>query len=320
MKKTVLILVIAMMATLVAACGSNKTDSSNGSTSTGAEANNTAEEIVIKHELGETPVKKNPSKVVVFSYGVVDSLDKLGIDIAALPKNNLPPYLKKFEDEKYVNAGGLKEPDFETIHGLKPDLIIIAGRQASSYEEFKEIAPTIYMDIDTDRYMESFKENAETIGKIFGKESEVQAELAKIDTDIKQLNEKVTAANKNALIILANDGKISAYGANSRFGIIHDVFGFPPVDPDIKVSTHGDPVSFEYIVEKDPDYLFVIDRGAVVGGESSAKQVVENELVMKTKAYKEGHIVYLDPSYWYLSGGGLISVEEMVKEVGAAIQ
>lgn len=320
MKKTVLILVIAMMATLVAACGSNKTDSSNGTTPTGAEANNTAEEIVIKHELGETPVKKNPSKVVVFSYGVVDSLDKLGVEIAALPKNNLPPYLKKFEDEKYVNAGGLKEPDFETIHGLKPDLIIIAGRQSSSYEEFKEIAPTIYMDIDTNRYMESFKENAETLGKIFGKESEVQAELAKIDTDIKQLNEKVTAANKNALIILANDGKISAYGAGSRFGIIHDVFGFPPVDPDIKTSTHGDPVSFEYIVEKDPDYLFVIDRGAVVGGESSAKQVVENELVMKTKAYKEGHIVYLDPSYWYLSGGGLVSVEAMVQEIGAAIQ
>lgn len=94
MKKTVLILVIAMMATLVAACGSNKTDSSNGSTSTGAEANNTAEEIVIKHELDETTVKKNPSKVVVFSYGVVDSLDKLGVDIAALPKNSLPPYLK----------------------------------------------------------------------------------------------------------------------------------------------------------------------------------------------------------------------------------
>lgn len=95
-----------------------------------------------------------------------------------------------------MNAGGLKEPDFEAIHALKPDLIIIAGRQASSYEEFKAIAPTIYMDIDTDRYMESFKENAENLGKIFNKESEVQAELAKIDGDIKQLNEKVTASNK----------------------------------------------------------------------------------------------------------------------------
>lgn len=320
MKKTVMILVIAMMATLVAACGSNKTDSSNGSTTTGADANKPVEEIVVQHELGDTPVKKNPSKVVVFSYGIVDSLDKLGVDIAALPKNSLPPYLNKFEDEKYVNAGGLKEPDFEKIHSLKPDLIIIAGRQASSYDEFKEIAPTIYMDIDTNRYMDSFKEHMETLGKIFNKESEVQAELAKIDMDIKQLHEKVTAVNQNALIIMANEGKISAYGTGSRFGIIHDVFGFPTADADIKTSTHGNPVSFEYIVEKNPDYLFIVDRGAAVGGESSAKQVVENELVKTTKAYKEGHIVYLDPNYWYLSGGGLVSVEEMVKEVGAAIQ
>lgn len=320
MKKTVLILLIAMMATLVAACGSNKSDSSNGSASTGADANQAAEAFDITHELGVTKVKKNPSKVVVFSYGVVDSLDKLGVEIAGLPKNSLPPYLKKYEDAKYVNAGGLKEPDFEAIHGMKPDLIIIAGRQADSYDKFSEIAPTIYMDIDTKRYMESYKENAQTLGKIFNKEAEVQAELAKIDESVKTLNDKVKAANKNALIILANDGKISAYGAGSRFGIIHDVFGFTPVDPNIKTSTHGNPVSFEYIVEKNPDYLFVVDRGAVVGGTSSAKQVVENDLVKSTKAYKEGHIVYLDPNYWYLSGGGLISVEEMVKEVDGAMK
>lgn len=64
----------------------------------------------------------------------------------------------------------------------------------------------------------------------------------------------------------------------------------------------------------------MVDRGAAVGGQSSAKQTVENELVKKTNAYKNGNIVYLDPNYWYLSGGGLISVAEMVKEVDNAIQ
>jgi iron complex transport system substrate-binding protein len=74
-------------------------------------------------------------------------------------------------------------------------------------------------------------------------------------------------------------------------------------------------------VETDPDYLFVVDRGAVVeGGESSAKQVVENELVQGTKAYKEGNIVYLDPNYWYLSGGGLMSTAEMVKEIDKGLK
>jgi len=129
------------------------------------------------------------------------------------------------------------------------------------------------------------------------------------------VKKKAEEANKNALILLANEGKVSAFGPGSRFGLIHDVLGFKPVDPNIEVSTHGQSVSFEYILEKNPDYLFVVDRTAVVGGKTNAKDTVENELVKKTKAYQEGHIVYLDPNFWYLSGGGLVSVREMIEEV-----
>jgi iron complex transport system substrate-binding protein len=43
-------------------------------------------------------------------------------------------------------------------------------------------------------------------------------------------------------------------------------------------------------------------------------------LVKNTNAFKDGHIVYLDPDYWYLSGGGLESIQEMIKEVDKSIQ
>lgn len=58
----------------------------------------------------------------------------------------------------------------------------------------------------------------------------------------------------------------------------------------------------------------------VAGGESSAKQIVENSLVKKTKAVKEGNVVYLSPDYWYSAGSGLVSVPEMVKEVEEALK
>lgn len=320
-KKLSVILMSLLVAILAAACGSNNSGQPGGeSTAAGSGAVAQSEELTVKHELGETTVKKNPQKVVVFDFGTLDSLDKLGVEVAALPKSNLPPYLSKYKDEKYVNVGSLKEPDFEKISEVEPDLIIISSRQASMYEEFKKIAPTIYLGIDTKRYMESFAENAKTLGIIFDKQAVVEEELKKLDESIKKLHEKATASNKNALILLANDGKVSAYGPGSRFGLIHDVFGFRPVDTNIESSTHGQSISFEYIVEKNPDYLFVVDRGAVVGGQSSAKLVVENELVKNTKAYKEGHVVYLDANYWYLSGGGLISVAEMVKEVEAGLK
>lgn len=317
-KKLVVIFLSIIMAIVVAACGT--TGSGTSENSSAAEAPKVSEELTIKHPLGETKVKKNPQKVVVFDFGVLDSLDKMGVNVTGVPQANIPPYLEKYKDAKYTNVGSLSEPDFEKINAIGPDLIIISGRQSKAYEELTKIGPTIFMGLDNAKYMESFKQNAATLGTIFDKASFVQEELAKVDDAIKKVNEKAVASGKNALIILANGGKISAYGPSSRFGIIHDVLGFAPVDKNIEVSTHGQSIAVEYVVEKDPDYLFVIDRDAAVGSGASAKQVVENELVKRTKAFKDGNIVYLDPNYWYLSGGGFISVAEMVKEVEAGLK
>ncbi|EUJ31248.1 periplasmic binding protein [Listeria floridensis FSL S10-1187] len=276
-----------------------------------------SKEITVKHELGKTTVKQNPEKVTVFDFGTLDTLEKLGLSskVAALPKQNLPKYLKAFDTDKAVDAGGLKEPDFEAINNAGSDLNIISGRQSDSYDKFSEIAPTIYLGLDTSNYLDSFHANVKTIGKIFNKEKEAEAELDKIDSQIKEVKD-AAPKDKTGLIILANDGKISAYGSGSRFGLIHDVLGVKPVDMSIKASTHGQSISMEYISEKNPDYIYVIDRGAAVGGESSAKKTVENDLVKTTNAYKTGKIIYLNPEYWYLSGGGLESVSEMVKEIG----
>ncbi|WP_103104842.1 siderophore ABC transporter substrate-binding protein [Brevibacillus reuszeri] len=326
-KKFIMLFMAVLLAVFTAACGSNSaapaTQTSGAGASTDAtkapEAAKESEEITIKHKLGEAKLKKNPQTVVAFDYGVLDSLDKLGIEVTGVAQASVPPYLAKFKDAKYKNIGGLKEPDFEKINAMKPDVIFISGRQQDAYEELNKIAPTIFLGVDTSKYMESFTENMKTLGTIFGKEAQVDEELAKINDSIKQLNEKATASGKNALIVLANEGKISAYGAGSRFGILHDVFGFTPVDKNIEVSTHGQSVSFEYVAEKDPDYLFVVDRdGAVATNKdavSPAKKVIENDLVKNTKAFKNGNIIYLDSNYWYLSGGGLVSTANMADEV-----
>lgn len=319
MKKLLLIAFTLMMAAFLAACGADEeaTDSKTAAADT-KEAS--TETVTVTHELGETTFDKNPEKVVVFDFGILDSMDKLGIEaVAGVPQANIPSYLEKYADaEKYENVGTLKEADFEAIHAMDPDLIIISGRQAAMYEEFTDIAPTIHLGVDTTKYMESFESNMNTLGEIFGKEDEVKEELAAIETQIEEV--KASATDEKALIVLANEGKVSAYGAASRFGIIHDVFGVKQADEGIEASTHGQSISFEYILETNPDMMFVVDRNAAVGTDASAKDSLENELVQKTTAYKEDKIIYLDPDYWYLSGGGLQSVSEMVKEIQSAFE
>lgn len=316
MKKYIFGLLIAAVAVLVVGCGSNS-ESPESTENKSDEAE--AETVVVEHELGTTEVAKNPENVVVFDFGVLDILDILGIEIAGLPQHLVPSYLEKYSSDDYANVGSLKEPDFETIAEINPDLIVISARQAELYDQFQEIANTVYLELDTTRYMDSFKENVAIIGEIFDKEQEVEEELASIEDSIAELKQKAEEDGQNALIILANDDKISAYGPNSRFGLIHDVFGIPAVDENIEVSTHGMNVSFEYVVEQDPDLLYVVDRSAAIG-EGTSEQLVENTLMERTKAYQNDNIFYLDPEYWYLSGGGLVSVAEMIKEIDASLK
>ncbi|MGJ3206044.1 siderophore ABC transporter substrate-binding protein, partial [Geobacillus thermoleovorans] len=249
-----------------------------------------------------------------YDFGVLDTLDRLGVNVTGLPQMNVPSYLEKYKSGGYENVGSLQEPDFEKLSEIQPDVIFISGRQAKLYDKLSEIAPTVYMAVDTKNYLDSFSSNMRLFGQIFDKKDEVAAELENIQKQIDSV--KAKAGDKKALIILTTGGKVSAYGKGSRFGIIHDVLGVQAVDPNLKADTpHGQNVSFEYIAEQNPDYLFVIDRDAVVEGKPTAKQTIENALVKKTKAYQNGHIVYLDPNYWYLSGGGLTSVSEMIKQV-----
>lgn len=318
MKKWLLIAFTLMMVAVLAACGAD--EEATDANAAEAETKET-EEITVTHELGETTFDKNPEKVVVFDFGILDSMDQLGIEAAGVPQGNVPAYLEKYADaEKYENVGTLKEADFEAIHAMDPDLIIISGRQAEMYPEFEKIAPTIHMAVDTENYMESFESNMTTLGEIFGKEDQVAEELTALETQIEEVKATVSESDEKALIVLANEGKVSAYGAASRFGIIHDVFGVKQADEGIEASTHGQSISFEYILETNPDMMFVIDRNAAVGNDASAADSLENELVQKTNAYKNDNIIYLDPDFWYLSGGGLQSVGQMVTDIQSAFE
>lgn len=316
MKKiSMVFMMFAVMALLVACGGEDKKESDTSGTD-----KKESETITINHELGKgVEVKKNPEKVVVFDFGILDTFDELGIEVVGLPQSNIPEYLSKYEDEKYANLGSLKEPEMEAINALKPDVIFISSRQADMYDQLSEIAPTVYVGLDTSRYMESFKENMDIVAEVFDKEDEMKVKLDEIDEQIAAIKEKTSDVDSKALILLGSEGKVSAYGPSSRFGLIHDVFGFKAADEKIEVSTHGQNVSFEYIAETNPDILFVVDRDAAIGGDASAKDSIENDLVKKTNAYKDGKIVYLQPDYWYLSGGGLLSIKEMIKEMEAPL-
>ncbi|MDN6519338.1 MAG: ABC transporter substrate-binding protein, partial [Enterococcus sp.] len=166
----------------------------------------------------------------------------------------------------------------------------------------------------------SIKQNVETLGQIFGKEKAAKKQLAELETSIKETKAKAEESKDKALTVLVNEGQLSTYGKDSRFGIVYDTFGFAEADDAIKASTHGQSVSYEYVLDKNPDVLFVVDRTKAIGGDDSNNNVADNELVAQTTAGKNKKVISLQPDVWYLSGGGLESVKMMLNDVNKAFE
>src|SRR5699024_10502251 len=113
MKKRILLLMTMVVVLFLAACGT----ADNGETEdaeTADEGSESNETVTENHELGETEVEKNPENVVVFDFGILDTLDELGVEVdGAVQSSTVPSYLEKYEGDDYENIGILKEPDFE---------------------------------------------------------------------------------------------------------------------------------------------------------------------------------------------------------------
>lgn len=280
----------------------------------------TATETTVTDAKGNTvTVPADVKKAVVMDYGILDTIQALGIDVeVAIPSGETPSFLTGISDATTI--GSIKEPDLEAIFDFEPDVIFISGRQESFYDQLNEIAPTIFVSLDSSEYMEDFKYNTNIVASIFHKETEANEAIEAIEAKVEAAKAVTATSDDKALIILTNDGSMSAYGAGSRFGIIHDLLGVKAADDSIEVSTHGQEVSYEYISQINPDILFVVDRTVIAGGTNLAATTLDNELVNETNAAKNNKIISLDPDLWYLSGGGLTSVSQMIDEVLAAIE
>ncbi|MCL1924895.1 MAG: ABC transporter substrate-binding protein [Defluviitaleaceae bacterium] len=278
--------------------------------------------ILITHISGETYVPLNPTRVAVFDMGIWDTMYALGLGdyIIGGATNFLTELVDHFE---VINLGTLHEPNLELLIEYEPELVIISGRARPMFEELNSLVPTIDLGISNHaEFIYYFTRNTMAIAQIFGVEYRAIELLAEIDALIKETNELSAqlGEDKQALIVLYNEGQLRAHGPNSRFGIIHDLLGVPYVDGELEIVNHGTLVSNEYVVAYDPFILFVLDRGAVItDGQAFNREDIENELIRLTRAYQNGNIVYLNNAIWYIAPGGLQGVKLQIEEVRDAV-
>ncbi|OCG18640.1 iron ABC transporter substrate-binding protein [Gilliamella sp. App2-1] len=281
-----------------------------------------AETVTVEHAQGKTDIPENPKKVVVFNIATLDIIDALNIPVSAVPQSDvhLPDFLSKYSDKNYTNAGTLFEPNYEVLSTIEPEVIIAGGRANDAYKKLNEIAPTISLDIDPNDFLGSLTQRTEQLGTIFNKQDEAKKLITDFNQKIEQLRSKTSTAG-NALVIMVNGGKMSAYGPKSRFGFVFDILGFQPATTFQEAGRHGNAVTSEFILSVNPQWLFVLDRDSAIGNKEaqSAQQVLSNDLIQKTAAWQNHHIIYLDSSSMYIAGG-IQTYNRLMDQIREALQ
>ena len=316
--KKLLTFMLSMLLTLtITGCSTtSQEDKSDKETVTITSLNADGEEIQLE-------VPYDPERVAILDMAALDIIDNLGRgDRVVGSASTSLDYLQDYVDNDAIaNLGTIKEADLEAVMACEPDIIFIGGRLSASYDALSEIAPVVYLSTDTELgVVESTRKNATTIATIFGLENEITEKMSGFDTRIKTL--KATANGQNAIIGMATSGSFNVLGNDGRLSLIINEIGFHNIGAQ-SASTHGNETSFEFIVETNPDYMFVMDRDSAIGTEGAqlAQEIVENELVMQTDTYKNGHIIYLaHPAIWYTAEGGITALDYMLQDLESALQ
>ena len=247
-----------------------------------------------KNQLIDITVPANPKRIAVADYAVLDTLDhwKLTDRIVALTQTTPLAYLQQYfkKSAKVKNIGTLKEIDFEGL--------MESDRTKGSFA--------------------SFAANHMNLAAIFGKENEARADISHFEGRIEKL--KAASEGKTALVGLVTASHVNLLGNAARCSIIGNEFGFKNVAQKANAN-HGNEASFELLLKLNPDYFFVLDRDSAIArpGAKLAQDILNNELVNKTKAAQNGHIVYLTPSAWYLAEGGYTAMNIMFSDVEKAV-
>ena len=332
MKRILSAMLILAMAAGMVACGS--TDNGSAVTTAGGQTeqteqteqtDQTPETITIQSlnaskETADLEVPYNPERIAIFDMASLDILDALGVgDRVVGTADTSLEYLQDYINDDIANLGTIKEADLEAVMACEPDVIFIGGRLSSSYDALSEIAPVVYLATDVEiGVVESVRKNATTIASMFGLEDKVEELMTDFSARIDEL--KTVSEGKTAIVGMCTSGSFNVLGNDGRCSIIGVEVGFENigVDADIDTSTHGNEASFEFIVEKNPDYIFVMDRDAAIGtdGAQLAKDIMENELVMGTDAYINGNLIYLEhPAVWYTAEGGITALDIMLSDL-----
>lgn len=290
----------------LAACSSGGDSADGAASPTGSTSPATT--LTVETNNGPVEVPANPKRVVALDNTSFQTLQALGVTPVALPKPLLPASLSAWADNPGIaDIGTHREPKLEEINAAEPDLIVGGKRFAQYTEKLTEIAPVIDLapSVEEPGYADALKAQTTTLAEIFGQPEVAKQLNAALDASIAE----AAGLTHGQTVFLANHngGKIDN-GAGRMAPLIEplnmtDVFAGRSGGSD---SVHNDSgLAPETIAEANPDWMIVLDRDAITGGDgaASAKATIEAQKAWANTTFvTKNQILYLDAEFYVTEG------------------
>ncbi len=317
MRRMMLIAGVLLICFILFGCGAESKTSPTASTE--IEARSERSFLIFENQLGQQiELKEQPKRIVILNTQLLQVFDDLGgkpIGIATAPGVAVPSGAASAQ-----NLGLISNVNMEEILALKPDLVI---GETVFHEKLKanlEDAGIVYTSTDINS-IEDIRMNARLLGEILGKKEETEAELKAMDERIDKVVSQSLEADSTYAVLTIMMGNISIQKSNSIALDVAEQLGLKNIADEFPAGEKlgSLPFSMEKLVEKNPEYLFLIVHGTEEEGQKILKGALEsNEAWSSLAAVKHDRYQFI-PSSLFVNNPGL-SVEKSFQYMADLIE
>ncbi|ELS8948471.1 Fe(3+) dicitrate ABC transporter substrate-binding protein [Vibrio fluvialis] len=277
-----------------------------------------ASAVTVTDSHGEFTLNQVPQRIVALEFSFVDALAAVDVSPVGIADDNDPSRLLPAVSAKlgqWQSVGTRSQPSLEVIASLKPDLIIAdVDRHSAVYRDLSKIAPTLLLPSRRETYEDNLK-SAAIIGKVIGKEAEMQQRLAQHHQLMDHYAAQLSGLNNQTVQFgVARENDFYAHSAESYAGgVIHALGLAAPTG--LKNENASRQISLEQLLALNPNYLVVGDYTEQSIVSRWQKQPLWNVL----SAVRAKQVLHVDGNMWARCRG-ILAAEYMAADLVKLVQ
>ncbi len=259
---------------------------------------------------GDVTIDARPERIVSLSPTATEDLFAIGAGdqvIAVDDQSNYP------SDAPTTDLSGF-EPNIEAIAGYEPDLVVYATEPGDLGSSLEGLGITA-LQLDAAPNLDVAYDQIEQLGAATGHADEAGALVEQMRSDIQGLVDGADAATGTSFYFELDD---TFYSVTSKtfIGQLFRMLGLENIADEVGKGSGGYPqLSAEYIIESDPDLIFLADTKCCG---QSAETVAQRPGWAGLAAVTGGDVVPLDDDVASRWGPRVVDLLQQISDAAAA--